>query len=93
MYKGGLFQKFPIEYVTIFSNNLVVVAGKYVNKQARVPGKPISANRGLNRFNTRRKFTLRLVSVSESTISTIQEINTPSGVDQTKFVKTNKMAD
>ena len=28
LYKGGLFQKFPIKYVTIFSNKLVVVAAR-----------------------------------------------------------------
>ena len=40
-----------------------------------VPGKPISVNRGLNRLNPGIKFILRLISVPESTISTIQRIN------------------
>ena len=43
--------------------------------QAPVPGKPISVNRGLNRLNPGIKFILRLISVPESTISTIQRIN------------------
>ena len=43
--------------------------------QAPVPGKPISANRGLNPFNPGIKVILRLVSVPESTISAIQGIN------------------
>ena len=43
--------------------------------QAPVPGKPISANRGLNPSNPWIKLILRLVSVPESTISDIQGIN------------------
>ena len=43
--------------------------------QAPVPGKPISANRGLNLANTGLKFILRLDSVPESTINTNQGIN------------------
>ena len=42
---------------------------------APVPGKPISANRGLNHLNPGIKFNPRLVSVPESPISTIQGIN------------------
>ena len=42
---------------------------------APVPGKPISANRGLNLANRGWKFILRLDSVPESTINTNQVIN------------------
>ena len=43
--------------------------------QAPVPGKPISANRGLNLANPGLKFILRLDSVPESTINTNLGIN------------------
>ena len=42
---------------------------------APVPGKPISANRGLNLANPALKFIRRLDSVPESTINTNQVIN------------------
>ena len=43
--------------------------------QAPVPGKPISANRGLNLANPGLKFILQLDSVPESTINTNPGIN------------------
>ena len=43
--------------------------------QAPVPGKPISANRGLNLANRGWKFMVRLDSVPESAINTNQVIN------------------
>ena len=42
----------------------------YLTIQAPVPGKPISANRGLSLTNRGRKFIRRLDSVPESTINT-----------------------
>ena len=44
-------------------------------QQAPFPGKPISANRGLNLANPGLKFILRLDSVPESTINTNLGIN------------------
>ena len=52
-----------------------MAAGNRKKHLAPVPGKPISVNRGLNRLNPGIKFILRLISVPESTISTIQRIN------------------
>ena len=52
-----------------------IYAPNDANQQAPVPGKPISVNRGLNRLNPGIKFILRLISVPESTISSIQRIN------------------
>ena len=48
---------------------------QHKNSQAPVPGKPISANRGLNLANPGLKFILRLDSVPESTINTNPGIN------------------
>jgi len=45
------------------------------DKLAPVPGKPVSANRGLNLFNPGLKFILRLDSVPENTINTTHGIN------------------
>ena len=45
------------------------------NNLAPVPGKPISANPGLNPLNPGLRFILRLVSVPESSISAIRGIN------------------
>ena len=48
---------------------------RYRKHLAPVPGKPISANRGLNLANPGLKFILRLDSVPESTINTNLGIN------------------
>jgi len=47
----------------------------YNDQLAAVPGKPISANRGLKLANRGWKFILRFDSVPESTINTNQVIN------------------
>ena len=54
------------------ANQKKLIFGRY---QAPVPGKPISANRGLNLANPGLKFILRLDSVPESTINTNLGIN------------------
>ena len=72
--------------------------------RAPVPGKPISANRGLNLANRGWKFILRLDSVPESTINTNQVINEGlnlihlarsinSLIGEKNLIKTNKIAD
>ena len=48
--------------------------------QAPVPGKPISASRGLNLANPGLRFILRLDSVPESTMNTNQVINEGSNL-------------
>ena len=71
---------------------------------ASVPGKPISANRGLSLPNPGLKFILRLDSVPESTINTNKVINERlnliylarsinSLIGGKNLIKTNKMAD
>ena len=65
--------------------------GSRAGPLAPVPGKPISANRGLNLANPGLKFILRLDSVPESTINTNLGIN--EGLNLIHLARSIKVAE